>query len=89
MIRETTRFEDGKLLTLRTQDVSADIERAKRLADAHQWGGDFRLAGTIPMVVAEAWVTECGHPIGSHEFTEYVKRKLMDGDFAKFRVKGF
>ncbi|WP_353144770.1 hypothetical protein [Paracoccus sp. (in: a-proteobacteria)] len=89
MFTETTKFQDGKLFLQKTQDVSADIERARRLTETHRSGGDMRLAGTIPMVVAQAWSQECGAGIGTAEFAEYVKAKLMDGEFAKFRVKGF
>lgn len=89
MISETTKFQDGKLLIQKTQDVSADIDRAKQLAETHRSGGDLRLAGTVPMVVCQQWSQECGAGIGTAEFAAYVKRKLMDGEFAKFRVKGF
>ncbi|MFN7002174.1 MAG: hypothetical protein ACK4NW_01945 [Roseinatronobacter sp.] len=88
-MEEQTIFQDGKMIVRKTQDVSADIARASLLRDAHRAGGDMRLAGTIPGIVAEAWAAECGHPVGSHEFGEFVKRKLMDGEFAKFRVQGF
>ena len=89
MITETTKIQDGKLFINRVQDVSADLERAKHLAETHRSGGDLRLAGTIPMVVAQAWSQECGAGIGTPEFAEYVKAKLIAGEFAKFSVKGF
>lgn len=73
----------------RTEDVSADLARAKLLADTHRSGGDMRLAGTIPGVIAEAWATECGASIGTQEFAAYVQRKLMSGEFSRFVVKGF
>jgi hypothetical protein len=49
----------------------------------------FRLAGRIDAVTAEQWSRECGAAIGTQEFALYCKRKLMDGEFAYFRVKGF
>lgn len=88
-MQEKTTFQDGKLITLKTQDVSADLARAEQLRETHRSGGDLHLAGTIPMVIAEQWSRDCGHYIGSNEFAEYVRKKLMDGEFAKFRVKGF
>lgn len=88
-MQERTWTQDGKIFIQKTQDISAHLEHAKHLAETHRNGGDLRLAGTVDMVTAERWASECGHPIGSHEFAEYIKRKLMDGEFARFRVKGF
>jgi hypothetical protein len=84
--------EDGKLIISRHQDVEALLAENRELAaiapSAH---GDakFRLAGRIPLVVAEQWSAECGEAIGTKAFAEYIRRKLADGDFAKLRVKGF
>ena len=86
---QTTTVQDGKLILKRTEDVSADIERAKFLSETHRAGGDMRLAGTIPGVIAEQWAIECGAAIGTQEFAEYVRGKLLSGEFSKFVVKGF
>ena len=48
-----------------------------------------RLAGSIPFVVAEMWSRECGAKIGSQEFAEYVKKKLMSGEFSKLIANGY
>ena len=48
-----------------------------------------RLAGSIPFVVAEMWAKECGAQIGSQEFLEYVKKKLLSGDFSKLVANGY
>jgi hypothetical protein len=84
--------EDGKLIISRHQDVEALLAENRELAaiapSAH---GDakFRLAGRIPLVVAEQWSAECGEAIGTQAFAQYIRKKLADGDFAKLRVKGF
>ena len=84
--------QDGKLIVRRHQDVQSLLDENKEMAayapSAH---GDakFRLAGRIPLVVAEQWSAECGEAIGTQGFAQYVRRKLADGDFAKLRVKGF
>ncbi len=84
--------EDGKLIISRHQDVEALLSENRELAaiapSAH---GDakFRLAGRIPLVVAEQWSAECGEAIGTQAFAQYIRKKLADGDFAKLRVKGF
>lgn len=84
--------EDGKLVVSRHQNVGALLDDNHELSmSAPSMHGDakFRLAGRIPLVVAEQWSRECGEAIGTQGFAAYVKRKLADGDFARLRVKGF
>lgn len=83
--------EDGKLIVDRHQDIQALIDRNKAEADvAPSMFGQaaVRKIGSIPLVIAEQWSRECGAAIGSKEFSSYCKKKLMDGDFAAFRIKG-
>lgn len=91
-VNERMVEQDGKLIINRHQDVESLLDDNKALADiAPSAHGDakFRLAGRIPLVIAEAWATECGCAIGTQGFAEHVRKKLADGDFARFRVKGF
>lgn len=91
-VRERMFEEDGKLIIRRHQEVEALLDDNKALAEiAPSMHGDaaFRLAGRIPLVVAEQWSAECGEAIGTQGFADYVKKKLADGDFARLRVKGF
>lgn len=91
-VRERMFEEDGKLIIRRHQEVEALLDDNKALAEiAPSMHGDaaFRLAGRIPLVVAEQWSAECGEAIGTQGFAEYVKKKLANGDFARLRVKGF
>lgn len=91
-VRERMFEEDGKLVVRRHQEVQSLLDDNKALGDiAPSMHGDakFRLAGRIPLVVAEQWASECGEAIGTQGFAEYVKKKLADGDFARLRVKGF
>ncbi len=84
--------EDGRLIVSRQQDVQSLLDANQELASfAPSMHGQaaFRLAGRIPLVVAEQWSRECGEAIGTQGFAAYVKRKLADGDFARLRVKGF
>lgn len=83
--------QDGKLHIQRSQDVQAIIDQNKVEADLlPSMYGDaaWRKVGSIPFTVAEEWSKECGAGIGTKEFALYCKRKLMDGDFAAFRIKG-
>jgi hypothetical protein len=91
-VKERMVEQDGKLIIQRSQDVQNLLDDNARLAStAPSAHGDakFRLAGRIPFVVAEQWSAECGAAIGTQEFGLYVKKKLLDGDFARLRVKGF
>lgn len=82
--------EDSKLVLTRTQDVQFILDDNQRVAQETQHHrGDLRLAGRIPFVVAEQWARESGSRIGTKEFAEYAKKKMMDGEFAKLRVRGF
>jgi hypothetical protein len=81
---------DGRLVIKRTQDVESLIAmNAHEAESAPSMFGQaaVRKLGSIPLVIAEEWSRECGAAIGSKEFALYCKRKLMDGDFAKFRIK--
>jgi hypothetical protein len=83
--------DEGKLIVDRRQDIQALVDQNKAEADvAPSMFGQaaVRKIGSIPFVIAEQWSRECGAAIGSKEFALYCKRKLMDGDFAKFRIKG-
>jgi len=83
--------DDGKLIVDRRQNIDALIEQNKaEAAEAPSMFGQaaVRKIGSIPLVVAEQWSRECGEAIGTRAFAEYCKRKIMDGDFAKFRIKG-
>jgi hypothetical protein len=83
--------QDGKLHIQRAQNVSDIIEQNKieaGLAPSMHGDAKIRKVGSIPFVVAEQWSRECGAGIGTQEFAAYCKRKLMDGDFAAFRIKG-
>ncbi|TWI32732.1 hypothetical protein [Paracoccus sulfuroxidans] len=89
MIRETFHHDGDNTTIQRAQDVSADIKHAAMIRDNLRPGSEMRHVGNIPFVVAEQWARECGASIGTAEFAEYVKRKLMDGEFAKFATGKF
>lgn len=87
---ETYHAEDGNLHIVRTQDVEPILKENHAMRETPtSLGQTMRLAGRVPAVVCQQWAKECGSAIGTAEFNEYVKKKLMDGDFAKFRIKGF
>jgi len=82
--------EDGKLVVKRSQDVQRILDFNKeRNIEGHNPNSEMRLAGSIPFVIAEMWAKECGANIGSQEFQEYVKKKLMSGDFSRLVANGY
>ena len=81
---------DGLIRVMRSQDVQSLIDQNKHEAEAapSMFGqAAVRKIGSIPFVVADQWSRECGAGIGTKEFAAYCKRKLLDGDFAAFRIK--
>lgn len=90
LANETYDFVDGKLVIRKSQDIQSLIDQnAYERDNAPSMFGEMavRKVGSIPMIVAEQWAKECGEAIGTKAFAEYAKKKLMDGDFAKFRIK--
>ena len=90
MLRTRIVEEDGKIHVQRTQDVQRILDFNKeRNIDGHNRNSDMRLAGSIPFVVVEMWIKESGLKLGSQEFAEYVKKKLMSGDYGKLIANGY
>lgn len=90
-IAERMVEQDNLLHIRRQQDVQAIIDRNRVEAEImpSKFGeAAWRKVGSVPFVVAEQWSAECGAGIGTKEFSDYCQRKLLDGDFAAFRVKG-
>lgn len=82
--------EDDKVVISRSQDVQAilDYNKEKQIAGTVA-GGEMRHVGQVPFVVVEAWLRESGLKLGSKEFAEYVKKKLVSGEFSKLLVHGY
>jgi hypothetical protein len=89
-LKTKIKEEDGKVHISRSQDIQAilDFNKEKQIAGtkAHS---EMRHVGQIPFVVVEMWLTESGLKLGSQEFAQYVKKKLMSGDFSKLIVHGY
>ena len=82
--------EDDKLIINRSQDIQRILDFNKeRNIEGHNRKSDMRLAGSIPFVVVEMWIRESGLKLGSQEFAEYVKKKLMSGEFNKLIANGY
>ena len=90
VLQTRIKQEDDKVVVSRSQDVQAilDYNKEKQIAGtkAHS---EMRHVGQIPFVVVEMWLRESGLKLGSQEFAEYVKKKLMSGDYSKLIVHGY
>lgn len=79
--------EGGKLVQHR--QVLVDDDRAKMLRDAPSAPvSDSWHVGSIPLIVLEQWFKEAGVAWDDRPACqEVIRKKLLDGDFNKFRVK--
>ena len=89
-LKTSFHTEDGKLHVKREQDIQRILDFNKeRNIEGHNRKSDMRLAGSIPFVVIEMWMKECGAKLGSQELNEYIKKKLMSGEFSKLVANGY
>ena len=85
-MRERWFEQDGKLVQHVVKDV--DLDRAKRLQDAPQQPvSDSWHVGTVPLIVLKEWAKEAGVKWDDPAFKDVIRRKLLDGNFSRFRVK--
>lgn len=84
---ERVSVDGDRLIVQRTHMI--DVDRAARLREAPQQPlSDSWHVGSIPVPVVAMWLKEAGVKWDDTKAVEEVlNRKLMDGDFAKFRVK--
>jgi len=90
-VKEIVHHDDGgDTLTIENvYDNDPTIKQVKDLKDAgfDQQKGDNRLVGRIPMHIMSQWLKEAGVKWDDKKAAEEVlKRKIMSGDFNKFRV---
>jgi hypothetical protein len=87
-IAEKVAVDDGKLLIQQTHDLNPAMERAAMLRQSGAGVlGEKRLVGTIPFALIETWAKEAGVDIQDREAVrEIMHRKIMSGEFQKFRV---
>lgn len=79
----------GQFAFKKTQDVTAILDAAKDARsefkkDTGPAGG--RYLGTVPVLIAQQWAKECGHPVGTKGWANYAKTKLADGEWSKLRI---
>ena len=90
ILKTSYHIEDDSIVINRSQDVQTILDWNKeRNIEGHNRRSDMRLAGRVPFVVVEMWMKESGLKLGSPEFAEYVKKKLMSGEFSKLIANGY
>jgi len=79
---------DGKIIRQKTTDPNAALERARLLRDADKGNfGESRLIGSIDTHVLEKEVKAAGLKFSDRDAVrDLIKRKLLSGDWDKFRV---
>jgi len=86
-VTDDTMVEDGQIKFVRKQRVDPIFDYAAHIRDnqavQRKAGANYRHVASIPLVLAEVWAAECGAAVGTHEFGEYAKKKILSGDYAK------
>jgi hypothetical protein len=79
---------EDKIVIQKTHDVNPEMHRAQMLRDAGVGQtGEKRLVGTIPLNLIAEWCKEAGVKWDDTQARqEVVKRKILSGEFDKFRV---
>tara|TARA_R110000803_G_scaffold109192_1_gene177547 strand:+ start:1541 stop:1831 length:291 start_codon:yes stop_codon:yes gene_type:complete len=77
-----------KLIIQKTHDVTPEMQRAEMIREAGLGqSGESKLVGTIPLNLIAEWCKEAGvkwSDISARQ--EVMKRKILSGEFDKFRV---
>ena len=79
---------EDKVVIQKTHDVNPELHRAQMLRDAGVGQtGEKRLVGTIPLNLIAEWCKEAGVKWDDIQARrDVVKRKILSGEFDKFRV---
>tara|TARA_R110002167_G_C12511165_1_gene637261 strand:+ start:344 stop:631 length:288 start_codon:yes stop_codon:yes gene_type:complete len=87
-VSENISFEHDHMVIKQRHDVSQALKDAQMARDAGVgMSGENRLAGFLDPAVLGAWLKEAGVSWSDTEAAkEVVKKKLISGEFAKFRV---
>jgi hypothetical protein len=79
---------ENKVIVKKTHDVNPEMHRAQMLREAGcGQKGESRLVGSIPINLIAEWCKEAGVKWSDTAArAEVVKRKILSGEFDKFRV---
>lgn len=92
-LNEKVSLDDKLLHVQQTHDVRATLKRAEMMRHAHEAGqtggipADWVPLGVVPGIMQRIWAEEAGVRMDDSEaMDEVLNKKLMSGEFAKFRV---
>ena len=83
--------QDGKRVIHKQTDPTPGLQKAALLREKNEtpFAADWWHVGSIDAHTLELWAKEAGVKFSDQKaLREVVKKKLMDSDFAAFRVKG-
>ena len=88
LLKESVKATDSGIIVQKTYDNDVHIEKARMLREAGVGQtGESRLVGTVPMHIVAEWMKEAGLSWDDNEAKkDVIKRKMLSGDFDKFRV---
>jgi hypothetical protein len=88
LLKESVKATDSGIIVQKTYDNDVHLEKARMLREAGVGQtGESRLVGTIPMHIVAEWMKEAGLSWDDNEAKkDVIKRKMLSGDFDKFRV---
>jgi hypothetical protein len=88
-MHERMKIEDGKLIHQRTMDAQPNLDRVQLLKEAPLNPiEDGWLVGSVPLLLVTEWLKEAGVKWDDREAVqEVLQKKLLDGEFSKFRVR--
>ena len=89
VLNEKVFFQDDKMVVKRTinaDNMLQDAEYARQMSP-NEIGSDHKLVGTVSLPLVHEWLKEAGVSWSdTHAVEEVIKKKMMDGTFAKLRV---
>lgn len=92
-IAERMTLDGGRLYVEQRHNLNASLAMAERMRHAHEAGHtgtipkDWVPLGVVPGVLVRAWADEAGVRMDdSDAMNELLNRKLLSGEFSKFRV---
>jgi hypothetical protein len=87
---ERVKWEDGKVHFKKTFDAEPlfpAIKAQGELVNPRRGKNGALYLGSVDPITAANWSRECGAGIGTREFAAYAKKKLMNGEFSRFKAE--
>lgn len=87
-IAERAFLDGSKLVIQETHDFSEALNKSAELRSSGAVAfGESKLVGNVPMALLAQWARDAGVKWSDREaMRELLKRKMLDGEFSKFRV---